>query len=88
MTRKDLTFEKALAELEATLGHLESDELTLDESLKHFEQGIALMRVCETHLKSAEGKLRELLKGENGEMVERILGSTADAIIGREEPNE
>ena len=33
------------------------------------------MRVCDTHLKSAEGKLRELTKGENGEFIEKLLGA-------------
>jgi exonuclease VII small subunit len=38
------------------------------------------MRICDTHLKSAEGKLKQLLKGENGEFIEKILGSTPDAL--------
>jgi exodeoxyribonuclease VII small subunit len=81
MAKKDITFEQALAELEETIATLEGDELTLDTALANFEKGIGLMRACEGHLKSAEGKLKELLKGKDGEFIEKILGSTASAII-------
>ena len=39
------------------------------------------MRSCDAHLKSAQGKLRELLKGENGEFVEKVLGITLESFI-------
>ena len=81
MPKKDVPFEKALTELEQIVEKLEGDDLTLDGALEYFEKGIGLMRACESHLKSAEGKLKELLKGENGEFIEKVLGSTADAII-------
>lgn len=77
---KEPPFEKALADLENIIEKLESDDLTLDTALSHFEKGVALMRSCENHLKSAEGKLKELLQGEDGELVEKILGNTADAL--------
>ncbi|MBD3320663.1 MAG: exodeoxyribonuclease VII small subunit [Chitinivibrionales bacterium] len=81
MPKGDITFEKGLKDLEGIIEKLESDDLTLDKALHYFEKGISLMRICETHLKSAEGKLKELLKGENGEFVEKTLGISADALV-------
>ncbi|MGH8571245.1 MAG: exodeoxyribonuclease VII small subunit, partial [Gammaproteobacteria bacterium] len=43
-------FEQALSELEAVVQHLESGELSLEQSLKHFERGIALTRACQKSL--------------------------------------
>jgi len=72
-----VSFEESLAGLEKIVSALEHDDLTLASALASFEQGIGLMRVCEQHLRNAEGKLRELLKGENGDIVEKILGSSS-----------
>jgi exodeoxyribonuclease VII small subunit len=86
--KKKKTFEQALTELEAVIEKLESDELTLDEALSSFEAGVKLIRTCEGHLRGAEGKLRELLKGEDGAFVEKVLGITLDSVIGGEEFDE
>ena len=85
MAKEKVTFEKALENLEDIVGKLESGDLTLDSALEYFEKGIGLMRVCDSHLKNAEGKIRELLKGENGEFAEKVLGMTADTILGEDE---
>ena len=79
-----LTFESSLAELEKTIEQLEEDELTLDTSLELFEKGITLIRTCNTHLKKAQGKITELLKGENGEFVEKILGPSLESFVSKE----
>lgn len=55
-------FERSLAELEAIVDKLEQGELSLDESLKHFERGVQLTRVCQTALKQAEQKVQILLR--------------------------
>ena len=74
MSKKQLSFEEALKEMEGIIEQLERDDLTLSDALAHFERGVTLMRVCDAHLKSAEGKLTELTKGENGEFIEKLLG--------------
>jgi exodeoxyribonuclease VII small subunit len=79
-TVKKIGFEEALKELEKIIGQLERDDVTLSHALEYFEQGVGLMRACDTHLKSAEGKLKQILKGENGEFVEKILGNSSDAL--------
>ncbi len=82
---KGPSFEKAMRDLEEVVAKLEGDELTLQQALEYFENGVKLMRVCDTHLKSAEGKLKELLRGEDGEFVEKVLGITLESVVGNEE---
>lgn len=60
------TFEKNLEELEAIVAALESGTLSLDESLRQFEQGIRLSRSCEQALADAEKKIEILTKGGGG----------------------
>jgi exodeoxyribonuclease VII small subunit len=54
--------EKSLAELEKIVERLETGELSLDESLKQFERGVALTRQCQTALRNAEQKVEILLR--------------------------
>jgi exodeoxyribonuclease VII small subunit len=72
--KSDMSFETALKELEKIIGKLESPDLTLTSALEHFEKGVALMKTCDSQLKSAEGKLKELLSGKDGEFIEKVLG--------------
>ena len=58
------SFEEALAELEALVEAMEQGELSLEESLKSFEQGVALTRHCQQALQDAEQKVR-ILTGES-----------------------
>jgi exodeoxyribonuclease VII small subunit len=72
--KSDMSFETALKELEKIIAKLESPDLTLTSALEHFEKGVALMKTCDSQLKSAEGKLKELLSGKDGEFIEKVLG--------------
>ncbi len=58
--KKQPSFEEALAELEEIVERLESGDLTLDESLKTFEQGVALTRQTQKALEAAEQKVQVL----------------------------
>ena len=65
MARKQLetpAFEKSLKELEALVAKMEQGNLSLEESLQHFERGIQLTRTCQQSLKDAEQKVEILLK--------------------------
>jgi exodeoxyribonuclease VII small subunit len=84
MAAEKKPFEIALKQLEKTITQLESDELTLDDALENFEKGVGLIRVCDEHLRNAEGRLRELLRGEDGSFIERVLGITLDSVLGGE----
>jgi len=54
------TFEQSLSELEALVERMETGELSLEESLGSFEQGIALTRSCQQALRAAEQKVEIL----------------------------
>jgi exodeoxyribonuclease VII small subunit len=62
-------FEQALKELEEIVLRLEKGELALEESLKLYEEGIRLSRICHTKLEEAEGKIEILLKDGRGDLV-------------------
>ena len=55
-------FEKALAELEDLVQQMERGELSLEDSLRHFERGIELARSCQAALQLAEQKVEKLLE--------------------------
>ncbi len=65
-SKKPFTVETALGELETLIGSMESGDLTLEDSLKAFEQGIRLTRECQGALSQAEQKVQILL-GQSGE---------------------
>jgi len=54
-------FEKSLDELEQLVSRMEEGELSLDDSLKSFERGIALYRNCQNALEQAELRVKQLL---------------------------
>lgn len=57
---EELTYEEALAELEAIVATLESEQNPLEESMRLFERGQALVARCNALLESAELKVRQL----------------------------
>ena len=59
-------FELNLKKLEELVKKLDSDELTLDESIALFEEGMKLSKRCSDKLESAERKINILLQDENG----------------------
>lgn len=59
-------FEESLARLEEIVKELESGDLSLDLSLKLFEEGIKLSRVCNKRLEDAERRVEILLKDKAG----------------------
>ncbi|MDF1826919.1 MAG: exodeoxyribonuclease VII small subunit [Legionellaceae bacterium] len=58
---KPAQFEKSIAELEQVVTSLEKGDLSLDNALKAFEQGIGLTRTCQTLLTNAEQHVEQLL---------------------------
>lgn len=67
--KKPLNFEQALGELETLVTAMEGGEMSLEESLRAFEQGVRLTRDCQQALTEAEQKVQLLLSEE---------GDTAD----------
>ncbi|KAB2912586.1 MAG: exodeoxyribonuclease VII small subunit [Hyphomicrobiaceae bacterium] len=64
---KDLSFEKALKELESIVGRLERGDVELEESINIYERGEALKEHCDRLLKQAEAKVEKITLGPNGE---------------------
>lgn len=60
--KPDFNFEKALAELSSIVEKMERGDLTLEQSLSTFEQGITLTRDCHIALKNAEQKVQILVE--------------------------
>jgi exodeoxyribonuclease VII small subunit len=62
----NLTFEKALAELESIVGKLERGDVPLEESIAMYSRGEVLRTHCETLLKQAEMRIEKIALGTDG----------------------
>ncbi len=62
-------FERSLARLEEVVRRLENANLSLDEAMKLFEEGVELSRECQKQLEQAEGRVEVLLKKADGKIV-------------------
>ena len=65
-----LTFEQAMLRLDEIVKQMETGNISLENSLKLFEEGTALVRQCGTQLDEAELKIVRLMKGPDGNPVE------------------
>jgi len=70
--KKSVNLEKALSELEKLVEEMEQGNLSLEESLKRFEKGIALSTECQQALQNAELKIKELVE-KNGKLLEQDI---------------
>jgi exodeoxyribonuclease VII small subunit len=61
-------FEDDLTKLEGVVERLERGDLTLDESVRLFEEGVKLSAACKKELESAEGRIQVLVEGRAGKM--------------------
>ena len=74
-------FEKHLTQLETVVERLEKGDLTLDESVRLFEEGVRLSTACKSELDAAEGRIQVLVdqgNAANGALVARDLQLEAD----------
>jgi exodeoxyribonuclease VII small subunit len=62
------SFEEQLTQLEAVVEKLERGELTLDDSVRLFEEGVRLSNACKAELEKAEGRIQVLVEGRNGKV--------------------
>ncbi len=65
---KKIDFVASLDRLEQLVAQMEEGDLTLEESLKVFEQGVKLTRDCQQALQEAEQKVQILME-QNGELI-------------------
>jgi exodeoxyribonuclease VII small subunit len=68
---KDLTFEKALEKLEEIVSELEAGNLSLDSSMKKYEEGIKMARLCQEKLDKAKSRIETLSKDDSGKFVKK-----------------
>ena len=61
-------FEKSLVRLEEVVRRLESPQLSLDDAMKLFEEGVQLSHECQKQLEEAEGRVEILLKKADGKL--------------------
>ncbi len=63
----DLSFEDALARLEAIVSRLESGQAPLEQSIALYEEGAALKAHCEARLKAAQLRVEKIVVGPDGQ---------------------
>lgn len=71
MAKKDMKFEEAMARLEEIVRSLESGSAPLDKSLELFEEGVSLVKMCNSQLDNVEQRIKILAKNEDGELCEK-----------------
>lgn len=76
---KKADFERSLGRLEEVVRKLENANLTLDDAMKLFEEGVELSRVCQKQLEEAEGRVEILLKKADGKIVAEPFETAAPA---------
>lgn len=72
-------FEASLATLESLVERMESGELSLEESLSAFEQGIQLTKSCQQALKEAEQRVQILIEKNGSEALQAFTAGESDA---------
>ena len=61
MAERELKFEEAMARLDEIVEGLESEGTSLEDAIRHYEEGMKLVKVCEKKLAAAESKLEKVL---------------------------
>ncbi|MFQ5902958.1 MAG: exodeoxyribonuclease VII small subunit [Candidatus Binatia bacterium] len=88
MAKKDRgkkKFEEALEELERTVERLESGDLSLEDSLAAFEEGVRLVKYCNQKLTEVERKIELLVKDKEGKLQLKPFMDVGDEDPGAEE---
>lgn len=70
------TFEQSMTELESIVTKLEAGDITLDDSLELFEEGIKLAKNCQKKLDDAEKRVKILTTSKDGEVTAEDFGGT------------
>ena len=80
--KSERSFEDSLSDLERIVRDLEDGQLGLDEALARYEQGVALIRACQTQLGAAEQRILTLTGAEaDGEAVLQPFAHEATAKV-------
>ena len=82
------TFEDRLTALETVVERLERGELTLDESVRLFEEGVTLSKACKQELEKAEGRIQVLVEGPDGSFKVAELEMDEEEFGGEEDDDQ
>ena len=77
--KKEISFEEALEHLNEIVKALEHSDAPLDDSLKLFEEGVALVKQCNDQIDQAEAKIKQLVRSSDGTLEEQDFVATDDA---------
>lgn len=78
-SKKEISFEEALERLNEIVKALEHSDAPLDDSLKLFEEGVALVKQCNDQIDQAEAKIKQLVRSSDGTLEEQDFAVTDDA---------
>ena len=76
---KPIAFEAALKKLEAIVENLENGELSLEDALKQYEEGVKMADLCTKRLSEAEKRVEVLLKTASGKFKTESFEGAEDA---------
>jgi exodeoxyribonuclease VII small subunit len=82
------SFEERLTSLEAVVERLERGDLTLEDSVRLFEEGVHLSNACKLELEKAEGRIQVLVETQGGGVQVAEMELDEEAIEGDEEIDE
>ena len=71
MASKKTRFEESMKRLEEIVRELEGKDLSLEESIAKFEEGVRLGKVCRELLEKAEVRIKVLVEDDEGKLEER-----------------
>ncbi len=78
-SKKEISFEEALERLNEIVKALEHSDAPLDDSLKLFEEGVALVKQCNDQIDQAEAKIKQLVRSSDGTLEEQDFAVKDDA---------
>ncbi len=81
--KSEVNFEQGLDQLEKVIHQLENGEITLDQSLQLFEEGVGLARLCTSKLDECEAKIEVLLE-RNGNL-QKVPFETKDGKVANDD---
>ena len=73
-SKSKMSFEEAMRELEEVIGKLERGDVPLEDSIKLYERGAELKKICEVKLQEAEAKVQSITLDKDG----NSLGITSE----------
>ncbi len=76
---EEIKFEKALEKLEEIVEQLEAGDLSLEDALKRYEQGVKLSAICQKRLSQAEKKVEMLVRAQDGKLSKEPFEYDEDA---------